>query len=238
MKRWSALFCLLFSASVLAAETIPFEHWTVISRADSATGEITLAAYTRNREGHLLAFGQKDNGPIDGALMLNERSGIRAHAGHPLNLRFSQGAEYRIEGLRIPDSARGQGPEGTASRVEWQLWEKKQGGRPPEALGALAEAREVTIEYRDAEGELRQTRFSLRGADRALAWVLQEGPMTASVHTIDTLSEEAAFTCQRNANGDSSRVAHCFDGIVSCWDKTASGSVAAFSSCLRSEGVL
>jgi hypothetical protein len=238
MKLWSVLLCLLFSASALAAETVSFEHWTVISRADTATGEITLAAYTRNREGHLLVFGQKDNGPIDGALMLNERSASRASAGHPLNLRFSQGGEYLIEGLRIPDSARGQSPEGTASRVEWQLWEKQQGGRLPETLGAMAEAREVTVEYRDAEGELRQTRFSLRGADRALAWVIHEGPMTASVHTVDTLSEEAAFTCQRRANGDSGVVAHCFDGIVACWDKTASGSVAAFSSCLRSEGVL
>jgi hypothetical protein len=238
MRLWLALPGLLLSFGAMAAETIPFSHWTVMSRADPDTRTIFIAAYTRNREGHLLAFGQQDNGPIEGALILSESSGSEAHAGHTLRLSISKKGEHQVADLRIPDSARtGDGTQ-TANRVEWAVWEKRQGGKPPGLLSEMREAERMEVEYRDADGQIRQTGFSLKGADRALAWILQEGPMTASYHTVDTLSEDAAMQCRRQANGDSQRRDTCFDRIVSCWDKQGDGSVAAFRGCLSNEGVM
>jgi len=238
MKPWLILLALLIPTSLPAAETIPFDHWTVLSRADPATGEITLAAYTRNQEGHLLAIGQKDNGPIDGALMLSGASGLRAQTGQALELSLSSGSRFQAEGLRIPRGASSDNPSDASDRVEWQIWDKRVGGSLPALIEALRQGQALEVAYRDEQGERRQTGFSLKGADRALAWVLQEGPMTASYHTVDTLSEEAAQMCRRNANGDAGRMDACFDGIVTCWDKRGSGSVAAFRGCLRTEGAL
>jgi hypothetical protein len=238
MRIWLALLGLVFSAQALASETIPFGHWTVMSRADPATQEVIIAAYTRNREGHLLAFGQKDNGPIEGALILDERSGIETHVGHALRLHVPEKGEHRVADLQIPASIRNKGKPDAAHRVEWPVWEKRRGGSPPGLISALHEGGSLVVEFRDADGAPRRTDFSLKGADRALAWIFQEGPMTASYETVDTLSEDAALQCRRQANDDPRRRDACFDHIVSCWDKQGNGSVAAFRGCLSNAGVM
>ncbi|WP_018231839.1 hypothetical protein [Thioalkalivibrio thiocyanodenitrificans] len=238
MRFWPALPALLLTFSAMGAETIPFNHWTVMSHADPDSDKVFIAAWTRNRDGHMLAFGQQDNGPIEGALILNENSGSEAHAGHALRVSIARKGEHRVADLRIPDSARNGDRSEVASRVEWPVWEKRQGGKPPSLLSEMREGEQLELEFRDAQGQAQQTHFSLKGADRALAWILQEGPMTASYHTVDTLSEDAALQCRRQADGDPRRRDTCFDRIVSCWDKQGNGSVAAFRGCLSNEGVM
>ena len=238
MKFLLVLLALGITAPLQAAETIPFGHWTVMSQADPDSNKVFIAAYTRNRDGHLLAFGQQDNGPIEGALILNESTGAAAHAGHALRLSVADKGEHRIGDLRIPASARNGHKPQLSTRVEWPVWEKSAGGQPPSLLDELRAGGNLEVEFRDGDGELRKTSFSLRGADRAIPWILQEGPMTATYHTVDTLSEDAALQCRRNANGDPARRDACFDRIVTCWDRQGDGSVAAFRGCLSNEGVM
>lgn len=201
MRVWIALTGLLLCSGAMAAETIPFGHWTVMSGADADSGKVFLAAYTRNREGHLLAFGQRDNGPIEGALILDDESGAAAHAGHDLRFSISRRGEHRVGDLRVPASARNGDHPDLGKRVEWSVWEKRRGGKPPGLLSEMREGDQMELHFRDGEGRARTTRFSLKGADRAIAWILQEGPMTGTYHTVDTLSEEAALQCRRDAGG-------------------------------------
>jgi hypothetical protein len=238
MKILSTLIGLALATPLLAAETIPFGHWTVMSQADPDNRKVLLAAFTRNSDGHLLAFGQQDNGPIEATLILNERTGAIAHTGYALHLNVQKRGAHRVADLRIPRSAHNGEQPRAASRVEWPVWEKRAGGKPPSLIDEMREGGQMEVEFRDAAGEVQKTSFSLRGADRALAWILQEGPMTASYHTVDTLSEDAAMQCRRNAQGDPARRDACFDRIVSCWDRQGEGSVAAFRGCLSNEGVL
>lgn len=238
MKYWLTLLGLLFPCIALSTESIPFGHWTVMSRSDPDTRQTLIAAYTRNADGHLIAFGQHDNGPIEGTLILDRQSGSGAHAGHGLRLHIPDQGEHRIGDLRIPEGARQGNSLGIAHRVEWGVWEKRRGGTPPDLIRAMGEGSRMEVEFTDAQGQPRKTRFSLNGADRALAWILQEGPMTASYHTVDSLSEDAALQCRRRANGDTQRRDACFDHIVACWDKQGKGSVAAFRGCLSNADIL
>ncbi|MCG5512974.1 hypothetical protein [Ectothiorhodospira shaposhnikovii] len=227
--------CLLMATGLPAFAAERFQDWWISYSQPSGEQALTLLAYTRTDEGHALAVGQTQNGPVKIALLVNGGPPIHIRDGL-LEAEIDVDTTCRKHALQQdPDAPIDPDPSSGSwtQSLEWPVWEPSRGHSLPPLLESLMEGREIRLKVEDDQGDVRTLKFSLDGARQAMQWILAQGPLTVTHHTVDTLSDRAAFECHQRARGERSRLETCFDAIVSCWDHHAGGSVLAFQGCLR-----
>lgn len=227
--------CLLMATGLPAFAAERFQDWWISYSQPPGEKALTLLAYTRSDEGHALAVGQTQNGPVKIALLVNGVPPIHIRNGL-LEAEIDVDMTCRRHALQqAPDTPIDSHPSTGAwvQSLEWPVWEPSRGHALPPLLESLMEGSEIRLKVENEQGSAITLKFSLDGARQAMQWILAHGPLTVTHHTVDTLSDRAAFECHKRARGEMTLLETCFDAIVSCWDQHVGSSVLAFHGCLR-----
>lgn len=218
------------SASQASANEQIRDWWITV---EDSSEQLTVLAFTRSDDGHAFAIGQTQEGPIKAAILINNAQLRLADQACCVEAQVMGNGDSPIISTYIrPGAQRAQQDRET---LEWALWQPGSGEPPSALVQALMRGDTVSLRVEDDFGELHQLSFSLKGAGDALRWMITQGPMTITHDTVDTLTQIAAHECR----GGRAAIDHCFDNIVSCWDRQHEGASAlAFHGCLRVAGVM